>query len=167
MGMALRAKEEEVRQKQRKVLDRAEWRRYARRHLLRPSPAASAAAAASAGQGTIRVAMRTPLNANRNTHHFSPGPSTEELYIYAETLLIPESDLPQDDPDHPPAGFSPPRDFIIVTSYPRKEVPRVETGGEEAWEVVKKAGGALFAEKIEGSVWGEAERGEESEDEEE
>ncbi|KAI9636848.1 uncharacterized protein MKK02DRAFT_45556 [Dioszegia hungarica] len=121
---------------------RAVWRRYARKHLLSPS------------DGPLRIALRTPLNASRNVRQFTPGRSTEGLFIYAETLLIPDSDTPESDPDRPPAGYEPPTDFVIVTSYPRKEVPRVSQGGEEAWEMVKKAGGALFAEKAEGSTWG-------------
>jgi FAS-associated factor 2 len=127
--------------------DRAAWRRYARKHLL------------SASLGAVRIAMRTPLNANRNVRQFTPGDSTEELFIYAETLLIPDEDAPESDPDHSPLGYVPPRDFVIVTSYPRKEVPRLSVGGAETWDMIRKTGGALFAEKAEGSRWGERDRG--------
>ena len=111
--------------KEQEAKKRGLWRRYARKHLLPPPPASAA--------GAIRVAMRTPLNANRNVRLFAPGSSTEELFVYAETLLIPDDEPAQDDPDSPPAGFTPPNDFIIVTSFPRKEVPRVGTGGEAGW----------------------------------
>lgn len=152
-------KEEMELKKRKEIENRGEWRRYARKHLLPPPPISPV--------GSIRVALRTPLNADRNIRLFSASTSTEHLYTYAETLLIPDSSPPSSDPDHPPPGYTPPRDFIIVTSYPRKEVPRVSEGGEEIWETIKKAGGALFAEKIEGSVWGDAERGGQDSDEEE
>ena len=154
-------KERERREKEAKEAEgrnRAIWRRYARKHLLSPAPPSN-------GAGAIRVAMRTPVNANRNVRLFIPATSTEELFGYAETLLIPDDDRPEDDPDSPPPGYTPPRDFIIVTSFPRKEVQRTDTGGEAEWEVVKQAGGALFAEKKEGSSWGVL-AGAESEDEE-
>lgn len=147
-----------VEEKARAVEQRKVWRRYARKHLLPPS------------EGPIRVALRTPLNAERNVRNFTTGPSTESLFIYAETLLIPKDQSPESDPDEPPRGFTPPEDFTIVTAYPRKVVERIHTGGEEVWEMVKKAGGAVFAEKVEGSAWAEAElrelRGEDSDDEE-
>ena len=131
--------------KEQRIRNRKQWRRYARKHLLPPSA------------GPLRVALRTPLNANRNVRNFEAGPSTLPLFVYAETLLIPAADDPADDPDSPPAGYEPGWDFKIVTTYPRKEITRVEAAGEEIWDVVKGAGGALFAEKAEGSVWGEAE----------
>lgn len=137
------------------------WRRYARRHLLSPS------------EGPIRVAIRTPLSAERNMRFFKPTASTEELFVYAETLLIPSENSPADDPDVPPEGYTPPEDFRLVTTYPRKEVERTSVGGEQAWDVVKQAGGALIAEKIEGGTWAEAElkairaaKGEDSDEEE-
>ena len=110
--------------------------------------------------------MRTPRNANRNVRLFAPGTSTEELFVYAETLLIPDEEQAEDDPDSPPPAFSPPSDFIIVTSFPRKEIQRVSSGGEGDWEVVKQAGGALFAEKKEGSTWGAAPESESEHEEE-
>lgn len=143
--------------KEKRIRDRKEWRRYARKHLLPPS------------SGSVRVAIRTPLNADRNVRNFEAGPSTLPLFVYAETLLIPATDDPADDPDSPPEGYEPEWDFKIVTTYPRKEVDRVQQGGEEVWNVVKGAGGALFAEKAEGSVWGDAEakeiNGEDSDEE--
>ncbi len=118
------------------------WRRYARRNLLFPS------------EGSIRVALRTPLNAERHIRNFTPRESTEQLFIFAETLLIPASDLAESDPLSPPTNFDPPReDFRIVTTYPRKEVERVDQGGEKVWELIKSAGGALVAEKMEGGDW--------------
>lgn len=139
--------------------DRRHWRRYARKHLLPKS------------QGSIRVAMRTPINADRNIWQFEPGPSTAPLFLYAETLLIPPGDDPATDPDAPPAGYEHAWGFRLVTSFPRREIELVETGGEEIWALVKSAGGALFAEKIPGGNWGDAElravRGEESDDDEE
>jgi len=121
------------------------WRRYARKHLLPPS------------FGPLRVALRTPVSAERNLRQFIPGPSTLALFIFAETLLIPPSDRPETDPDTPPEGYEPEWDFRIVTTYPRCEIQRVEGGGEGGWEAVKGAGGALFAEKVEGGAWGDAE----------
>lgn len=147
----------EVADKEKRIADKRAWRRYARKHLLPPS------------SGPIRVALRTPLNAERNVRNFEAGPSTAALFVYAETLLIPADDDPTGDPDTPPTGYQPDFDFRIVTSFPRKEVSRVETGGEAVWETVKGAGGALFAEKIEGGNWGEAEaraiNGDDSDDE--
>lgn len=144
-----RVKKERAEQEER---DKAElsaklknWRRYARKHLLPPS------------EGSIRIAMRTPLNAERHIRLFNPSSSTLPLFIFAETLLIPKSDCPETDPDVPPMGFEPSMDFRIVTTYPRMEIDKVEVGGEAVWEKVKKGGGALVAEKIEGGDWCEAE----------
>ena len=128
-----------------RISHRRIWRRYARKHLLPPS------------SGSIRVALRTPLSAERHVRLFEPSQSTLLLFIYAETLLIPPSDAPEDDPDSPPAGYEPEWDFRLVTAYPRREVERDERGGQAGWELVKQAGGALFAEKVEGGVWGDAE----------
>lgn len=126
--------------------DRRNWRRYARKHLL---PASS---------GPVRVAVRTPLNAERNVWNFTPGPSTLPLFIYAETRLISPEDDPSSDPDTPPEGYEHSWGFRLVTSFPRKEIELLETGGEDQWATVKSAGGALFAEKLEGSNWGDPER---------
>jgi FAS-associated factor 2 len=143
--------------KHKAVQNRREWRRYARKHLLPKS------------EGTVRINLRTPLNADRNIWQFTPGPSTLPLFLFAETRLIPASDLPENDPDSPPEGYEHAWGFRLVTSFPRLEIELVETGGEEVWAQVKSAGGALFAEKIPGGDWGEAElraaRGEESDDE--
>ena len=116
------------------------------------------------------MAMRTPLSPERTVRLFEPSASTTQLFIFAETLLIPPSDTLEDDPDTAPDGFEPHWDFRIVTAYPRVEVERVDSAGEVQWETVKKAGGALFAEKVEGSNWGDAEakamKGEDSDEEE-
>ncbi|KAK4683862.1 hypothetical protein P7C73_g6354, partial [Tremellales sp. Uapishka_1] len=117
------------------------WRRYARSHLLPPS------------QGDIRVWLRTPMSSQRLIRLFDVSPSTLPLFIYAETLLIPPSEGPEDDPASPPADFEPEFPFKIFTSYPRKEIALKEAGGEEDWKVIKEAGGALFAEKCEDSQW--------------
>jgi FAS-associated factor 2 len=135
------------------VTNRKAWRRYARKHLLPKS------------EGPIRVALRVPASSDRNVINFTPGPSTLPLFVYAETLLIPASESPDSDPDQPPAGYTPPYDFRIVTNYPRKEIELLENGGEAVWDTIKSAGGALFAEKKENGTWGEAENGE-SDDEE-
>jgi len=115
------------------------------------------------------VALRTPLFAERTVRQFAPGPSTLSLFVYAETLLIPSSDTIETDPDSPPEGYEPEWGFRIVTFHPRREIERVESGGEPEWEAVKGAGGALFAEKLDGAAWGDAElrdRDGESDDEE-
>ena len=150
--------EREDQEKADRIEKRRVWRRHARKHLLPPS------------SGPIRVALRTPFSAERNVRHFSPGPSTLPLFVFAETLLIPPSDSPETDPDTAPEGYEPDWDFRIVTSYPRREIERVERrGGEAEWEAVKGAGGSLFAEKMEGGIWGDAESkerdGESDEDE--
>jgi FAS-associated factor 2 len=89
------------------------------------------------------------------------------LFVYAETLLIPLEDERESDPDEPPRGYEHEWAFRIVTSYPRREIERVQVGGEGVWEVVKGAGGALFAEKEQGADWGvEASDDEDEEDEE-
>jgi FAS-associated factor 2 len=132
--------------KEKAVADRREWRRYARKHLL------------PASAGPTRVALRTPLNSDRNVRQFTPGPSTLPLFIYAETLLIPPEDDAASDPDSPPEGYEHAWGFRLVTSFPRREIELVESGGEAVWDQIKGAGGALFAEKIEGSGWCESER---------
>jgi FAS-associated factor 2 len=155
-------KERDERERQEKldaVRKMAEWRRYARKCLLPPvisSGGVGLGAGAGAG-GTIRVAMRTPLSSERVLSQFKPGQSTLPLFIFAETLLIPKDARPEDDPDVPPEGYTPDFDFRIVTTYPRKEIERVDSGGEKQWDVVKAAGGALFAESIEGGSWAQAE----------
>lgn len=145
----------EAEEQAKRVSDRQVWRRYARKHLLPPSA------------GPLRVALRTPFSAERNVRNFEAGPSTLPLFIYAETLLIPSTDSPSDDPNTPPVGYEPEWDFSIVTTYPRRNVDRVESGGEAIWDTVKTAGGALVAEKDERSVWGDAERASSGEDSDE
>lgn len=149
--------EREKAEREQRLADRKVWRRYARKHLLPPS------------SGPTRVALRTPLNSDRNVRQFTPGPSTVPLFIYAETLLIPPEDDPASDPDSPPAGYEHSWGFRLVTSFPRREIEMVETGGETVWEQIKSAGGALFAEKIEGADWCDSERaslhGDDSEEE--
>ena len=137
--------EREERKKIQQIEKRRIWRRYARKHLLPPC------------SGPLRIAIRTPFSAERNIRQFTPSSSTLPLFIYAETLLIPPIDLPEQDPDTPPDEYEPEWDFRIVTTYPRREIMRVESGGEVQWEVVKNAGGALFVEKVEGGIWGDAE----------
>lgn len=138
--------EREAAAKAKAVEDRQLWRRYARKHLLPPS------------DGPVRVAVRTPLSAERHVRAFTPGPSTMPLFVYAETLLISPEDDPASDPDSPPEGYEHAWDFRLVTHFPRRTVELTEVGGEEVWAMVKSAGGALFAEKLEGSAWGDAEK---------
>ena len=152
----VREAEEQARiSKESEVENRRHWRRYARKHLLPPSG------------GPIRVALRVPSSSERNVRNFEPGPSTFSLFIYAETLLIPADQTPDTDPDTPPAGYTVPDDFRIVTNYPRLEIGRVESGGEGVWDQVKKAGGALFAEKKEDGSWGESESADSDDEDEE
>lgn len=147
---AERIKQDRAQREQQEKADLVEkrkaWRRYARKHLLPPS------------QGAVRVALRIPMSAERHIRQFEPGPSTLPLFIFAETLLIPPEDKPDADPDSPPDAYEPEWDFRIVTNYPRKEVERAAVGAEAQWDIVKGAGGALFAEKTEHGSWGEAER---------
>ncbi|WWD21331.1 hypothetical protein CI109_105815 [Kwoniella shandongensis] len=154
--------ERELREKELAKERRKVWRRYARRNLLPPS------------EGSVRIALRTPISAERNMRQFQPSSSTLPLFIYAETLLISAEDKPESDPTSPPEGYDGPDwmrgdtealDFRIVTAYPRKEVECVTSGGEAIWELMKGSGGALFAEKKEGCSWGEVD-GADSDDEE-
>lgn len=144
--------EREKSDKEKRQRDRKHWRRYARKHLLTPS-----AQVTSTTPGAIRVSIRTPLSPERNVRYFVPNPSTEQLFIYAETLLIPKTDAEAQDPDSPPERYEPEWDFRIVTTFPRKEIEKKESGGEDAWKTVKDAGGALFAEKVEGGTWADEE----------
>ncbi|KAK8844014.1 hypothetical protein IAR55_006807 [Kwoniella newhampshirensis] len=165
------AREKELAREQRKI-----WRRYARRCLL-----PDISGGGGGGGESLRIALRTPLSAERNIRQFQSSPSTLSLFIYADTLLIPKEDTPESDPVSPPEGYPGPDwavagadgtgvdvdslEFRIVTAYPRREVECVISGGEKVWEVVKSSGGALFAEKKEGSTWGEVD-GADSDDEE-
>ncbi|OXG84240.1 hypothetical protein C345_04108 [Cryptococcus neoformans A2-102-5] len=177
-------REEKERQEKEAIKEKRKiWRRYARKHLLPPS------------NGPIRVALRTPLSSARHLHHFTPYSSTLPLYIFAETLLIPASAKREDDPDTPPEGYDPlaylPSSssntnanavgisdilgeeevgdwpFTLVTAYPRQTIPCVLAEGEKVWEMVQKAGGAMFLEKREGYTFGLSEEDEEGESEEE
>ncbi|ORY33083.1 hypothetical protein BCR39DRAFT_521080 [Naematelia encephala] len=150
--------EREERDRITKIEKRRIWRKYARKNLLSPS--------SSSSSGTIRVALRTPFNNQRNIRHFKPCSSTRELFIYAETLLIPDSEDPSNDPDTPPEDYEPEFDFRIVTSYPRKEVELVDDDGEIMWDLVKGAGGALFAEKLDNGNWGADQQAQDESDEE-
>jgi FAS-associated factor 2 len=145
--------EREYRDKADAIALRNHWRRYARKNLLPPSA------------GPIRVALRVPASSERHVRNFYPGPSTLPLFIYADTLLIPAEYTPDRDPDWAPPGYTPPDDFRIVTNYPRKEIERMEEGGEAVWDTVKQAGGALFAEKKENGTWAETEGDSDEEDE--
>ncbi|WVR09002.1 hypothetical protein IAU60_006062 [Kwoniella sp. DSM 27419] len=145
--------EREAQAKANAVENRKVWRRYARKHLLPPAG------------GPVRVAIRTPLSSDRHIRQFNPGPSTLPLFIYVETLLIPGDQGPESDPDTPPEGYEHTYDFSLVTSFPRKEIDPTEVAGEEVWDLVQKGGGALFAEKKEGSTWGQVEGDEDSDEE--
>lgn len=150
---AAEAVERNRKEAERKEVERKEktlqWRRYARKNLLPAEPAAS--------EKPLRVGLRLPHTPTRYVRFFAPSPSqtTELLYIYAETLLIPDYLSKETDPDDAPEDFDPSTtmDSIrVCTSFPRKEVPR--TGGAEAWSLVKDMGGALVVEVVEGRRWG-------------
>lgn len=125
------------------------WRRYARKHLLPAEP--------PAGEKPLRVGLRLPHSPTRHVRFFAPGEgtTTKLLYIYAETLMIPDDLSASSDPDSPPDDYDPASSmdaFRICTSFPRKEVPR--DGGPEAWALVKEMGGALVVEVVPGRRWG-------------
>ncbi|WRT69135.1 uncharacterized protein IL334_006119 [Kwoniella shivajii] len=155
------------------------WRRYARRCLLPTFTTTSTGSGSGSGSGSglkeesVRVALRTPLSSERHIKQFKISNSTIPLFIFAETLLIPSEDLPEDDPDTPlpppPSSedefaFEPKWEFRLVTSFPRKEIDPTDIHGEDFWNIIKNAGGALFVERKEGSSWGLVE-GEDSDEE--
>ncbi|WWC98042.1 hypothetical protein V866_004931 [Kwoniella sp. B9012] len=159
-----REKEEKAKYKENQKI----WRKYAKRHLL-PS-----ILSASAGDGTVKVAIRTPLSSERHIKNFEVSNSTLDLFIFIETLLVDDDD--DEVVDQPPKGFEDDKleninwEFDIITSFPRKEIEPTTVNGEEFWKIIKNAGGVLFVERKNGSSWGMKEgeqgNGEESDEEE-
>ncbi|WVF65443.1 hypothetical protein IAT40_000171 [Kwoniella sp. CBS 6097] len=160
--------ERELREKETYEQNRKIWRRYARKHLL---PKTEASNSATGDGKNVKIALRTPFSSERHLRSFNLAPpnnsSTMPLFIYVETLLIPSADTPATDPDQPPEGFEPKWDFQLVTTYPKKVIEPTDVGGEAYWDIIKNAGGTLFAEKKAGSNWGAGVGGEDSDSEEE
>jgi len=114
---------------ERLALIRMEWRRWARRSLVRPE-------AAKDTPGASRLAIRLPGGGGRTIRLFSPSDSLTALYAYVDSQLIPPELSPSTDPLTPPLGT--PIDegdiasqsgnsvewwgFRLFVAYPRKEL---------------------------------------------
>ncbi|KAF7977538.1 hypothetical protein HWV62_16732 [Athelia sp. TMB] len=122
-------REQERLESERLAAIRMEWRRWARRSLVKPETAKGI-------PGAIRLAIRLPGAEGRTIRQFAPSDSLTALYAYVDSQLIP-SDLPASaDPSTPPTGTPIDEDglanqsggavewwgFRLFLAYPRKEL---------------------------------------------
>ncbi|QRV78211.1 UBX (ubiquitin regulatory X) domain protein [Ceratobasidium sp. AG-Ba] len=144
------AKAEEGERRERRRVEKETWRRYARRALVPAEPARG-----------VRVTVRIS-SGQRKTRTFAPSDSVEAVYIWTETLSIPPSQSPADDPQQGPAGYEHEWDFVLATTFPRIVVPLDPTQRVGDVEVLR--GGVVLV--VENTAEDEASEGSEEEDEE-
>jgi FAS-associated factor 2 len=140
--------------------EREEWRRWARGQL--PSEPADV-------KSGIRVMVRLPANSaygGRAVRIFPSETTIDSLFNWVETLFIPTSCRPEDDPQTAPGGRKIWTEedggevIRLYTAYPRAEVTR-----EGGWKVVKDAGGSLVVEVASDGEGSDGEDEDESEEE--
>ncbi|KAJ9108609.1 hypothetical protein QFC19_002326 [Naganishia cerealis] len=150
-------------QREKDLVDIREWRRYAKRYLLRQEPGLEQVKAKQA----IRVQIRLPHGAPAVRAFPVHMDTAREVYIWAETLLL-DGDGDEDTEARLPAGFSATEypaagrgqpHLELFTAYPRKHVSLDAQG----WRTVVDAGGSLVMER---APW-EQPGGDDSEEEEE
>lgn len=157
--------------------DRSLWRRWARRNLLKDETLN----VDDVKKGNaLRVQLRLPqgMTVGKQTRAVrvfdktggEDGESLKQVWIWAETLFIPEQDDLEDDPEELPGGIESteiPKNGDVLrlfTTYPRKEIPKVGDDAE-AWKIIVDGGGGLIMElEREGSGEEEEEEGNEEED---
>jgi len=161
-------------EEERKESVRMEWRRWARRTLVKPE---AIPVAKGAGAGLIRVAIRLPGGDGRSIRQFSPDDTLTTLYAYVDSQFIPPSLPTSSDPVVPPQSDltigkdseasieaqiqsqsrEPSSDgevkadawwgFKLVLAYPRRELvwaPRTTLGSVDGL----KGGAQIVVEKI-------------------
>ncbi|CAE6448855.1 unnamed protein product [Rhizoctonia solani] len=89
-----------------------DWRRWARRALIPTSQ----------GRDAIEFAVRLPCG-KRCIGKLPSDASMELVHIFVETLLIPPSFGPEDDPEAPPEGHEHQWGFRLVTTNPHLVLP--------------------------------------------
>jgi len=94
---------------------KAQWRRWARKHMVPSEPNA-------ATDGGLRIGVLMP-NGKRGIRRFASDGDAEDVYAFVESLLIPTTELEEEDPDVAPAGYSHEWSFTLATSFPRAEIP--------------------------------------------
>lgn len=110
----------------------AAWRRYARRKLIVPEPSIPS-------QG-LRMVVRLS-DGKRVIRLFSREDTTDSVYAFAETLLIPAGEEAGDDPTGPPQDYGEHEwSFGIVTGFPRMEIPASKD--VSLWSIPELKGGA-------------------------
>ncbi|KAJ1305144.1 hypothetical protein OPQ81_000180 [Rhizoctonia solani] len=132
--------QERIREREQAAYKRAqnEWRRWARRTRI---------PATQAGNG-VQFAVRLPCG-QRYLGNLPPDASLEVLHVLVETLLIPPSFRPEDDPEDPPEGYKHRWGFGLVTTNSRFVVPNDSSSNIRGLEVMKK-GVLLIVEEFEG-----------------
>ncbi|CCO34902.1 hypothetical protein BN14_09012 [Rhizoctonia solani AG-1 IB] len=89
-----------------------DWRRWVRRALI-PTPQ---------GSGTVKFAVRLPCG-KRYIGELPSDASMEAIHLFVETLLIPSSFSPEDDPEISPEGYKHCWGFRLVTTNARLILP--------------------------------------------
>ncbi|KAL7413742.1 hypothetical protein BDY24DRAFT_370064 [Mrakia frigida] len=153
---------EEGRKRERRI----EYLRFARAKLIPEETLTTDSA-------TTVITLRLPPHPKPYKRRFPSTTPVEVLYLWADTLTLPE-DLPRaGDPEDPPTdvggGYKHEFGFRLATSYPRKVVELEEGNGDGTVggsEVLRVGAGVVVLERImEGS--GEGKDGEGSDEEEE
>ncbi|KAF8714647.1 UBX domain, partial [Rhizoctonia solani] len=110
--------EQEEQEKNRECLEAVrrraqnDWRRWARRALVPTFQ----------GRDTVEFAVRLHCG-QRRIGRLPPDASAEMVYLLVETLLIPPSFSPEDDPELPPEGYEHHWEFRLVTTHARFVLP--------------------------------------------
>ncbi|KAH7338341.1 hypothetical protein B0J17DRAFT_717986 [Rhizoctonia solani] len=104
-----------------------DWRRWARRTLI-PAPR---------GGDAAQFAVRLPCG-QRYICNLASDASLEVAHVYVETLLIPSTFSPEDDPEDPPAGYEHHWGFRLVITNPRFVVPNDSNSKLLELEGIKK-----------------------------
>ncbi|KAG8733595.1 hypothetical protein FRC11_004831 [Ceratobasidium sp. 423] len=137
--LAEQEEQERIREREEAAYRRAQndWRRWARRALV-PVP--------QAGNET-QFAVRLPCG-QRRIGKLPSNASLEAVHVFAETLLIPTSFSPEDDPEAPPEGYEHRWNFRLVTTNSRFVVPNDPDSKIRELEVMKR-GVLLIIEEVE------------------
>lgn len=128
---------------------RLAYLRFARSSLLPAEPPLDDKLAVS-------ITLRLPPTHRPFKLRFSPSTSLEHLYLWADTLTIPDSFSPADDPDSLPTEaevYDHTFCFRLATSYPRSVLELSDGDGTVGGSPVLKAGGwSLVYESLQPSA---------------
>ncbi|KEP48120.1 hypothetical protein V565_133240 [Rhizoctonia solani 123E] len=112
------------------------WRRWARRTLIRVPQV----------ENVVHFAVRLPCG-QRYIGNLPLDASLEAFYLFVETLFIPPSYRPEDDPEDPPEGYEHHSGFRLVTTNSRFVLPNSFTPKISELEIMRK-GVLLVVEEV-------------------